>query len=175
MRGPSLVQWFIHLCVSSFVHWYVHSFVCSSCMHSFFNLDHHHPHNQIPLTISYIERRQADCYTLCKVSNELAYGSNAWLVAFFFSDSHLVNSVQIFLLSLLWLAEEIVIQIWKMFKTRKVTRRRWSGADVVSECLIKYSFQPIVLHPSHILFSMHLLRKSLLNNSLDPIDPRYSS
>ena len=83
--------------------------------------------------------------------------------------------IQIFLWPFLWLAEKIVIQIWKMFKTRKVTRRRWSGADVVSECLIKYSFQPIVLHPSHILFSMHLLRKSLLNNSLDPIDPRYSS
>ena len=41
--------------------------------------------------------------------------------------------------------------------------RSWSGAEVVSECLIKYSFQPIVLHPSHVLFSMHLLRKNMLN------------
>ena len=51
--------------------------------------------------------------------------------------------IQIFLWSLLWLAEEIVIQIWKMFKTREVTRRSWSGAEVVPECTIKYSFQPM--------------------------------
>ena len=107
------------------------------------------------------------------------------LKVFFFSDNHLAflshvqilhafNLIQIFLWSLLWLAEEIVIQIWKMFKTREVTRRSWSGAEVVSECSIKYSFQPIVLHPSDVLFSMHLTRKNMLNNSWDPIDPRHS-
>ena len=50
--------------------------------------------------------------------------------------------IQIFLWPLLGLAEKIIIQIWKLFKTREVTRRGWSGTEVVSECSIKYSFKP---------------------------------
>ena len=74
------------------------------------------------------------------------------LKVFFFSDNHLAFPshvqilhafiIQIFLWSLLGLAEKIVIQIWKLFKTREVTRRGWSGTEVVSECSIKYSFKP---------------------------------
>ena len=74
------------------------------------------------------------------------------LKVFFFSDNHLaflsnvqicmLLIIQIFLWPFLWLAEKIDIQIWKMFKTRQVTRRSWSVAEVVSECSIKYSFKP---------------------------------
>ena len=82
------------------------------------------------------------------------------LKVFFFSDNHLaflshvqicmLLIIQIFLWLLLWLAEKIFIQIWKMFKTREVTYRGWSGAEVVLEFSIKYSFQPH--HENHFFW-----------------------
>ena len=125
-----------------------------------------HLHAYGELSINYCERRLKVFFFS---GNHLAFLSHVQILhAFNYSDISLVASVAC--------RRNIqIIQIWKMFKTREVTRRSWSGAEVVSECSIKYSFQPIVLYPSHVLFSMHLLRKNMLDNSLDPIDPRHSS
>ena len=81
MRGPSLVHWFIHSFVTSFVCSFIHSFVCSF-LHGFILSLGPQPQpqpNTFPHCIYWkkASRDWSDCYTLCKVSNELAYGSNA--------------------------------------------------------------------------------------------------
>ena len=90
-----------------------------------------HLHTYGELSINYCERRLKEFFF---PDNHLAFLSHVQILHAFI--------IQIFLWSLLGLAEKIVIQIWKLFKTREVTHRGWSGTEVVSECSIKYSFKP---------------------------------
>ena len=135
VRDPPLVHWFIHSSDSSFVHWYVHSFVCSFFHALILSLGPPPPPQ--PNTFHHCiywkkaSRDCSDCFTLCKVSNELAYWSNVSVDSLAF---HRFGTEQG---GISW-RNQPVSKIWILVYWKKVSRF-WS--DCCTRCKIFQSIE----------------------------------
>ena len=120
-----------------------------------------HPHAYGELSINYCERR---------------------LKVFFFSDKHLAFLSQVQILHAFNYSDISLVASVARRRNRYPNLKDVQNKESDPQKLIRgrscfRMFVQIFVSANcpHVLISMHLLRKNMLNNSLDPIYPSYSS